>query len=157
MPSGHLILHQDQNQTMGCKVSPCTERHQSFQRDICYPKMHYTHLAHFSPGRGSCTEWGLSSGTTWWHQLLKQKTRRLVRPSGKAEEGAGGSPGNIKDFYCARARISVQWREGASSQRDRLKLALALALLKIMWWLVHNSAGNQLWRFICTSDHLSNS
>lgn len=96
----------------GCKVSPCTERHQSFQRDVSYPKMHYTHLAHPSPGRSSCTEWGLSSGT----EVLKQKTRSLVRPSGKAAEGAGGRPGNIKDFSCSRARISVQRREGASSR-----------------------------------------
>lgn len=100
---------------MSCKVSPCTERHQSFQRDVSYPKMHYTHLAHLSPGRGSCTEWGLSSGSMWWHQVLKQKTRSLVRPSGKAAERTGGRPGNIKDFFCARARISVQWREGGSS------------------------------------------
>lgn len=126
-------------------------------RCVSYPKMHCTHLARFSSVRGSCTEWGLSCGTMWWHQLLNQKTRSLVRPSGKAAAEAGARPGNIKDFFCARAWISVQWREGASSQCDRLKPALALVLLKIMWWPVPNSAGNQLWRFICTRDHLSNS
>lgn len=83
-------------------------------REMCgrcvLPKNHYTHLAHVSPGRGSCTEWELSSGTMWWHQLLKQKTRSLLRPSGKAAGGAGGRPGNIKGFSCTKARISVPWR-----------------------------------------------
>lgn len=79
-------------------------------RCVSYPKMHCTHLARFSSVRGSCTEWGLSCGTMWWHQLLNQKTRSLVRPSGKAAAEAGARPGNIKDFFCARAWISVQWR-----------------------------------------------
>lgn len=104
---------------MGCKVSPCSERHKAF-RDVSYPKMHYSHLARFSPGRGSCTEGGLSCGSVWWHQLLKQKPRSPVRPSGKAAEGAGGRPGNIKDFSCMnfssvkrRSQLTV-WQAQAS-------------------------------------------
>lgn len=155
MPSGHLILHQNTKLPGLSSFTLHWEAPKLSGRCVSYPKTLYTYLAHFSPGRGSCTEWELSSGTMWWHQLQNRKPG--VRPSGKAAEGAGGRPGNIKDFSCARAWISAQGREGASSQCERLEQALAVVLLKIMWWLVPSSAGNQLWRFICTSDYLSNS
>lgn len=56
MPSGHLILHPNQNQAAwAVNFHPVLRGTKAF-RDVSYPKMHNTHLAPFSPGRGSCTE-----------------------------------------------------------------------------------------------------
>lgn len=158
MPSGHLILHQNQNQAAWAVKfhSPCTERHQSSQGDVSYPEMHYTHLAHFSQ---RFMHWMRAE---FWHNVVtpaaKSENQESCQTFRKGSSGGWARPGNTKDFSCARAWISVQWREGVSSKCDRLKPALALVLLQVMWWPVPNSAGNQLWRFICTSDlHLSNS
>lgn len=57
MPSGHLILHQNQNQAVwAVKSHPVLRGSRAF-KEMCgrcvLPKNHYTHLAHVSPGRGT--------------------------------------------------------------------------------------------------------
>lgn len=100
MPSGHLVLHQNQNQAAwAVKFHPVLRGTKLSERCVL-PKDAPHPSGSLQSRQSSCTEWGLSSGSMWWHQLLKQKPRSPVRPSGKAAEGAGGRPGNIKDFSC---------------------------------------------------------
>lgn len=157
MPSGHLILHQNQNQAAwAVKFHLYLEAPKLSER--CVLPKNAWHPSSSLQSRQRFMHWMRAE---FWHNVVvsaaKAENQESCQAFRKGSRGGWRKTWKYQRFPCTRAWVSVQWREGASSHCDRLKPALALALLKIMWWLVPNSAGNQLWSFTCTSDHLSNS
>lgn len=74
---------------VGCEGLPCTERHQSFQGDVSYPKMHYTHLAHFSSVHALNIQ-----RAEFWHSVVTPVAKAENQESSQTfREGSSGGWG----------------------------------------------------------------
>lgn len=122
MPSGHLILHQNQNQAAWAVKfhSPCTERHQSSQGDVSYPEMHYTHLAHFSQ--------------RFMHWMRAEFWHNVVTPAAKSENQEscqtfrkGSSGGWGKTWKYQRFLLRKSMNFSSVKRRSQLKMWQAQA------------------------------